>query len=238
VRPSPPPRRPSSPRCDQLGQRVDAERRIDCEEHRVLRGEAEHDEVARHLHRQVGRDAGQGDEARERRHVQRVAVRDRLHEGARPDAAAATRAVDRDDLLLPDPAEAFGEEARDDGRRAACRRVADDGHWLGRIVLRLRYACGGGEGEAERRQCKSISTGHAWVLRREAGTISRPRGNMNDEGLACGIIAGDAVYPASPGAAAWIASACTPPASPCAKVWLIRRWRSIRLFPRKASDTI
>jgi hypothetical protein len=34
---------------------------------------------------------------------------------------------------------------------------------------------------------------------------------MNDEGLACGIIAGDAFYPASPGAAAWIASACTPP---------------------------
>jgi hypothetical protein len=36
---------------------------------------------------------------------------------------------------------------------------------------------------------------------------------MNDEGLACGIIAGDAFYPASPGAAAWIASACTPPAN-------------------------
>ena len=43
---------------------------------------------------------------------------------------------------------------------------------------------------------------------------------------------------ASPGALAWIASACTPPASSPASAALIMRWRSIRLFPRKASDTI
>ena len=46
------------------------------------------------------------------------------------------------------------------------------------------------------------------------------------------------LYRFSPGAAAWIASACTPPASSFASAALIMRWRSIRLFPRKASDTI
>ena len=42
----------------------------------------------------------------------------------------------------------------------------------------------------------------------------------------------------SPGALAWIASAWTPPASSTASIWLIMRWRSTRLFPRNASDTI
>ena len=42
----------------------------------------------------------------------------------------------------------------------------------------------------------------------------------------------------SPGAAAWMASACTPPESSLASAALIMRWRSSRLFPRKASDTI
>jgi hypothetical protein len=46
-------------------------------------------------------------------------------------------------------------------------------------------------------------------------------------------------YPShSPGALAWIASACTPAASSLESVWLTMRWRSIRLFPRNASDTI
>ena len=45
-------------------------------------------------------------------------------------------------------------------------------------------------------------------------------------------------YKFSPGAEAWIASACTPPASSLASAALIMRWRWIRLFPRKASDTI
>jgi hypothetical protein len=44
--------------------------------------------------------------------------------------------------------------------------------------------------------------------------------------------------PPSPGACAWIASACTVPASSPANVAFIMRWRSIRLFPRKACDTI
>src|SRR6267378_3997582 len=44
--------------------------------------------------------------------------------------------------------------------------------------------------------------------------------------------------PVSPGACALIASACTLPASSAASVALIMRWRSIRLFPSKASDTI
>ena len=43
---------------------------------------------------------------------------------------------------------------------------------------------------------------------------------------------------AFPGALAWIASAWTPPASSPESVWLTMRWRSIRLFPRNASDTI
>src|SRR5208282_420140 len=42
----------------------------------------------------------------------------------------------------------------------------------------------------------------------------------------------------SPGAAAWMASAWTPPESSPASAVLIMRWRSSRLFPRKASDTI
>ena len=41
-----------------------------------------------------------------------------------------------------------------------------------------------------------------------------------------------------PGALGWIASACTPPASSLASAALIMRWRSIRLFSWKASDTI
>ena len=44
--------------------------------------------------------------------------------------------------------------------------------------------------------------------------------------------------PPSPGAAAWMASACTPPASSPASAPLIMRWRSIRVLPLKASDTI
>ena len=44
--------------------------------------------------------------------------------------------------------------------------------------------------------------------------------------------------PASPGACALIASACTEPASSAASAALIMRWRSIRLFPSKAGDTI
>ena len=42
----------------------------------------------------------------------------------------------------------------------------------------------------------------------------------------------------SPGALAWIASACTLPASSRASAALTMRWRSIRLFSWKASDTI
>ena len=38
----------------------------------------------------------------------------------------------------------------------------------------------------------------------------------------------------SPGACAWIASACTEPASSLANVAFIMRWRSTRLFPLKA----
>ena len=45
-------------------------------------------------------------------------------------------------------------------------------------------------------------------------------------------------YRFSPGAAAWIASACTPPASSSASAALIMRCRSSRPFPRNASDTI
>ena len=44
--------------------------------------------------------------------------------------------------------------------------------------------------------------------------------------------------PASPGARPGSPSACTPPASSLASVALTMRWRSIRLFPRNASDTI
>ena len=43
---------------------------------------------------------------------------------------------------------------------------------------------------------------------------------------------------ASPGAEAWIASACTPAPSSLASVSLIMRWRWSRLFPLKASATI
>jgi len=42
----------------------------------------------------------------------------------------------------------------------------------------------------------------------------------------------------SPGAAAWMASAWTPPASSSAKIPLIRRCRSTRVLPLKAPDTI
>ena len=42
----------------------------------------------------------------------------------------------------------------------------------------------------------------------------------------------------SPGACALIASACTVPASSAASAALIMRWRSIRLFPSNAGDTI
>ena len=42
----------------------------------------------------------------------------------------------------------------------------------------------------------------------------------------------------SPGALAWMASACTPPASSPERVSFTMRWRSSRLFPRNASDTI
>jgi len=41
-----------------------------------------------------------------------------------------------------------------------------------------------------------------------------------------------------PPAPAWIASACTRLWSSFASAALIIRWRSSRLFPRKASDTI
>ena len=44
--------------------------------------------------------------------------------------------------------------------------------------------------------------------------------------------------PCSSGACALIASACTEPASSAASVALIMRWRSIRVFPLKAGDTI
>ena len=44
--------------------------------------------------------------------------------------------------------------------------------------------------------------------------------------------------PASPGACALIASACTEPASSAASAAFIMRWRSTRLFPLKAGDTI
>jgi len=45
-------------------------------------------------------------------------------------------------------------------------------------------------------------------------------------------------YPLSPGAWAWMASACTRLLSSLASAILIMRWRSSRLFPRKASATI
>ena len=151
---------------DQLRQRADPERRIDGEEHRVLGREAERDEVARQLQRQIGRDAGQRDEVRQCRHVQRIAVGQRLGGGTRADAAAAARPIDRDDLLLPDPAQALGEEARIDVGRAARRRVADDGDRLGRVVLGVRDAHRGGEHEASpndrARRLAPISPFHAW----------------------------------------------------------------------------
>ena len=44
--------------------------------------------------------------------------------------------------------------------------------------------------------------------------------------------------PASPGVAAWMASACTPPFSSATSVSLTMRWRSRRLFPWNTSATI
>ena len=68
-------------------------------------------------------------------------------------------------------------------------------------------------------------------LLREAETMPRPQ-------MADAASRSRFVVSSSPGACAWMASAWTRLLSSLASAVLIMRWRSSRLFPRKASDTI
>jgi hypothetical protein len=89
-----------------------------------------------------------------------------------------------------------------------------------------------GTRSAHRRLCRLFN------LRGVATGSSRP-----DRRPRCRVSFGaagraDGHAPLSPGAAAWIASAWTPPSSSPTSVSLIMRWRSSRLFPRNTSATI
>ena len=86
------------------------------------------------------------------------------------------------------------------------------------------------------------------VLRRERNRITalritplarRHRRRRRDGGVCERRSAvADVAQPFARRVAAWIASACTPPAARSPSVALTMRWRSSRLFPRKACDTI
>jgi WD40 repeat protein len=91
-----------------------------------------------------------------------------------------------------------------------------------------------GTRSAHRRLCRlfnlrGVATGSSRPDRRPRCRVSfgaRPAGRA------------DGHAPLSLGAAAWIASAWTPPSSSPTSVSLIMRWRSSRLFPRNTSATI
>ena len=142
---------------DQLGQRLDLEPRRGGEEHRRAAEIADRHDVARHLDRQVVGRAGQGGEGRERERGERVAVRRRGRGGARRERAAGARLVDDHRLLAPHPREPVGGDAHDGVERAARRRVGDDAHRTGRVVLR----------RARRRRRRSPS--------RQSRAAARPR---------------------------------------------------------------
>lgn len=115
-----------------------AEGRCGRHEHRRAAEEADRNEVARDLDREVRSRPWNRHEGRQRWNGERVSVGCGARRAARRDGAAAARLIDRQHLLAPDPCQAVGDHPQDDINGAARRRVGDDAHGPVGVVLGAR----------------------------------------------------------------------------------------------------
>ena len=125
---------------DQLGQRIDAERRGDREHHRLLADEADADEIPLQVERQVRQHFRHHDESGGGGHVKRGAVGRRGGRDAGGGAAGGARVTENQHLLSPQPPEMIGHNPGDDVRAAPGGTLRDELHRIGRIILGLRGA--------------------------------------------------------------------------------------------------
>ena len=109
---------------NQFRQRVDAQRRIHRDHHRLLADHPDRDEVACEIERHFGLRLRQHHEGRCERQIERMSVRWRRSGGLRGDDATATRPVDHQHLLSPGLSEAVRDDPCDDIRTGACCRSA------------------------------------------------------------------------------------------------------------------
>jgi hypothetical protein len=130
--------RPFFRKRDELWQRRHVEGRRDGYEKWLLADEADRNEIARHLKRQVGLQAPQGHECRGGGHVQSVTIGSGSSGGARRHRSAGARMIKREDLTSPHLRQAVGDDPQQGIGGAARRRMRDDPNRPGGKVLRLR----------------------------------------------------------------------------------------------------
>ncbi len=140
---------------DQIRQRLDTGRRARADEHRLINERGNGQEIARQHEGKVLRLAGQGDEQRDRRCEQRVAVRDGIGRGVSGNRPAGAGRIDRHDLLAQHGAKPIHHDPECNVDRAAGRGIGDDPDRLVRIVVRLRRRCSGGRKQQRAQRNKS-----------------------------------------------------------------------------------
>ena len=123
---------------DEAGDVGDVERRMRADEREAFDEVRDRREVLDRVVRQLAIDVGQDRVRAGRVEQQRVAVRRRLRDELRADAAAGAGAVLDDERLAELRAHAVGENPRDAVDAAAGRERNDDAHRLDRIRLRER----------------------------------------------------------------------------------------------------
>src|SRR5262245_48146533 len=150
---------------DQLLQGRDAERWSDCNKHRVLRYEPDRQKILRHVDGNIWRGRAQRHEGRQHRLVERVSVRGGCRCQADREAAAGTRMVIHQDLLLPALGQPIGDNPLGHVRGAASGRIGNDLYRLVRVRPSLCISLGNGRYRQQPRQHKGPTRFHLTLHR-------------------------------------------------------------------------
>ena len=123
---------------NQFRQRAHAESWVHRDEHRIFRGKADRQKIARQPDWYIGCNPLRRDEGGERRHEQGIAVGRGFGSGTRGNAAVGAGVIDNHRLLAPKLAQPGGDEARIHVWRGSGRRVGNDGDRFFRVFQALR----------------------------------------------------------------------------------------------------